>query len=97
MSVEYVDMNFYESMADDNIRDIEIETDVKLLVEKILPKMPKHLHSVLEKYYLEDKSQKTIAEEENVSVTTIKMRLFRAKKVFRKTIDENSNLCLANY
>ena len=90
-------MNFYESMADDSVRDIEAETDVKILVEKILPKMPKHLHSVLKKYYLEDKSQKDIAEEEKVSVATIKMRLFRAKKVFRKIIDENKNLCAATY
>ncbi len=89
-SVEYVDASFYDSFADDRINDFEIEMDRQMLVSKILPQMPKHLHGVLKKYYLEDKSQKTIADEERVSVATIKMRLFRAKKIFK-------NLCPANY
>ncbi|HDH04068.1 MAG TPA: RNA polymerase sigma factor [Candidatus Campbellbacteria bacterium] len=93
-SVEYFEENLYESTRGANIRDIEIEMDIKILVGKILPQMPEHLHGVLRKYYLEDKAQKDIAEEETVSLATIKMRLFRAKKAFRKILDRNQDLCL---
>ncbi len=46
--------------------------------------MPPHLQSVLRRYYLEDKSYQTIAKEENISIPTLKMRLFRAKRLFKK-------------
>jgi RNA polymerase sigma-70 factor (ECF subfamily) len=85
-SVKYVDQSFYEGFAALG-RDIETEADIQILVSRNLSKMPLHLQSVLKKYYLEDKSQKSIAKEEKVSVATIKMRLFRAKKVLRKILD----------
>lgn len=66
------------------------EQDAKALVEEIILKMPDHLAIVLKKYYLEDKSYKTIAEEEKISIPTLKMRLFRAKKVFRKISDKKN-------
>jgi DNA-directed RNA polymerase specialized sigma24 family protein len=46
--------------------------------------MPDHLRSVLQHYYMEDKSYRTIADEEGISISTLKMRLFRAKKMFKK-------------
>lgn len=85
-SIKYVDQSFYEGFAEVG-RNIETEADIQILVSRNLSKMPLHLQAVLKKYYLEDKSQKSIAEEEKVSVTTIKMRLFRAKKVLRKILD----------
>lgn len=87
-SVEYVDFGLYDKFIGDE-KDMELDTDAKLLVSKVLSNMPKNLREILEKYYLEDKSQKDIALEENVSVATIKMRVFRAKKAFRKIIEEN--------
>jgi len=74
-------------------REPEIETfesrfslaaDAKALVASALDKLPEHLGSVLRSYYLEDKSYKTIAKEQKISIPTLKMRLFRAKKLFRK-------------
>lgn len=62
--------------------------DAKALVAKILNKMPVYLKSVLEKYYLQDQSYKNIAHEEGISIPTLKMRLFRAKKIFKKLMDE---------
>lgn len=59
-------------------------SDAKAAVAKVLIQMPQHLRTVLERYYLEDKSYKMIAQEEKISIPTLKMRLFRAKKLFRK-------------
>lgn len=88
-TVSYDHPDFYEGLADENARDIGDDIDAKILVSKTLPKMPNRFQGVLQKYYLEDKSQKDIANEENVSVATVKMRLFRAKREFKKA------LCLA--
>lgn len=62
--------------------------DAKAVVAAVLEKMPAHLRSVLYRYYMEDKSYDTIAKEENISIPTLKMRLFRAKKLFRKISEE---------
>lgn len=63
---------------------ISLATDAKATVETVLAKMPDHLQTVLRRYYLEDKSYQTIAKEEQISIPTLKMRLFRAKRLFRK-------------
>ena len=66
--------------------------DAKAMVASVLDKMPAHLKSVLARYYIEDKSYKTIAQEENISIPTLKMRLFRAKRLFKKlSADETKN------
>ena len=91
-SVKYVDSTFYEGVADVKNNDFENEADMKACISQILPQLPSHLQGVLKKYYLEDKSQKEIAQEEGVSIVSIKMRLFRAKRLFRKIIEENKNL-----
>ena len=59
-------------------------TDAKAVIASVFEGMPPHLRSVLKSYYFDDKSYKTIAEEEHISIPTLKMRLFRAKKLFRK-------------
>ena len=74
---EFADMRFSEV------------SDAKAAVAKVLTQMPLHLRTVLEHYYLEDKSYKMIAEEEKISIPTLKMRLFRAKKLFRKLNNNN--------
>lgn len=87
-----VDQDFYDGIADVKNNDFEIEADMKACINQALPRLPVHLQGVLKKYYLDDKSQKQIAEEEGVSITSIKMRLFRAKRLFKKIIEENQNL-----
>ncbi len=89
-STVYFDSLFYEESFgyDDGL---EFYTDIKLLVSRVLSEMPNHLRGVVKKYYLEDKSQEIIANEENVSVATIKMCLFRARKMFKKILDSKQN------
>jgi RNA polymerase sigma-70 factor, ECF subfamily len=53
-------------------------------VKVALGKMPEPLAKVLEAYYFQDKSYKDIAEEQHITLPALKMRLFRAKKIFRK-------------
>lgn len=65
-----------------------VTADAKVAVAKVLNQMPEHLRTVLHQYYLEDKSYKTIAKEANISIPTLKMRLFRAKRIFRKLNDD---------
>jgi len=91
-TVKYVDSTFYDGVADDKGGDFEIEADLKTCINQILPQLPLHLQDVLKKYYLEDKPQKQIAEEEGVSIVSIKMRLFRAKRMFKKIIEKDKNL-----
>ncbi len=66
--------------------------DAKATVSGTLEKMPDHLRTVLASYYFEDKSYRTIADEERISIPTLKMRLFRAKKLFKKLNDEAARL-----
>lgn len=68
---------------------ISVAADAKATVAAMLAQMPSHLQSVLKRYYFEDKSYHTIAEEEDISIPTLKMRLFRAKKLFRNLIANN--------
>lgn len=68
-----------------------IAADAKTIVASLLEKMPEHLGKVLKSYYIEDKSYKTIAHEEKISIPTLKMRLFRAKKIFRKLNVDKEN------
>lgn len=70
---------------------VSFAADAKAAVAKVLEKMPSHLRSVLHRYYMEDKSYRTIAKEEDISIPTLKMRLFRAKKLFRKLNGETNN------
>lgn len=70
---------------------VSLAADAKQAVVSVLEKMPAHLGSVLRRYYLEDKSYRTVAQEEKISIPTLKMRLFRAKKLFRKLNDDSSN------
>ena len=63
---------------------IHTKADAEAAVSGTMRQMPDHLRSVLEGYYMEDKSYRTIADEEGISISTLKMRLFRAKKMFKK-------------
>lgn len=61
--------------------------DAKSIIADTLEKVPEHLAIVLKAYYFEDKSYQTIAQEHNISIPTLKMRLFRAKRIFKKLTD----------
>ncbi len=82
-NVEYLDPLLYEDALEDN-QDLSVAHDAKAAVQSVIEQMPEHLARVLKLYYLEDKSYADICKEEGISIPTLKMRLFRAKRLFKK-------------
>lgn len=84
---EYLDNLLYDGdegaafHKDENLGEI---SDARAQVGGILEKMPPHLGRLLKFYYLDDMSYQNIAEAEKISMSTLKMRLFRAKRLFKK-------------
>lgn len=88
-SVSYLDPVLYDdAIIDEGASALAANTDNRAIVTKTLEKMPEHLGRVMKLYYLEDKSYDDIAKVESISLTTLKMRLFRAKRLFKKLMDE---------
>ena len=84
-NVSYLDPVLYDDEAvTGEIMDFASLVDHKEIVGATIAKMPEHLGRLLRMYYIEDKSYKDIASAEKISTTTLKMRLFRAKKLFKK-------------
>lgn len=52
-------------------------------VSSVFVRMPNHLASILNKFFLEGKTQEEIAKEEGLSVGAVKTRVYRAKEAFR--------------
>lgn len=93
-NISYVDTLKYETAFAliDEGKNLQNAADASMVISRVMAKMPEHLGQILKKYYLEDKSQKDIAEEENISATAVKMRLFRAKKAFKKILEGEQKL-----
>ena len=83
---EYLDAFLYETLKDDNI---EAEINSKILVKEIMEKMPIELREVLELHYLKDLSYAQISERKNITIPALKMKLYRAREVFRKLLDDD--------
>jgi len=82
-NVEYLDPLLYEDTLEE-VNDLPGAHDSKKIVQAVVNKMPEHLGRVLKLYYLEDKSYADICKIEDISIPTLKMRLFRAKRLFKK-------------
>lgn len=63
-----------------------LNRETEEVVRSVLELMPDDLGALLKSYYLEDKSYKTIAASESMSIGALKMKLFRARKLFKKFI-----------
>lgn len=74
----------YDLLADPKGEDFKIDSELKDLIGKTMEQMPSHLQKVLNMYYLDGESYKNIAKKENTTISTIKMRIFRARKLFKK-------------
>lgn len=84
-SVEYLDPVLYDEGEKPlgYTQDLAAISDAKAVVRSVIGKMPEHLGRILGLYYLEDKSYKDICKLEKISMTALKMRLFRAKRLFK--------------
>lgn len=70
-------------MARDKFRQANLDRETEEIVRSVLEVVPDDLRSLLTAYYLEDKDYRTIAREEGITVGALKMKLFRARNVFR--------------
>ncbi len=61
-----------------------LERETGEVVRSVLAVLPEDLRGLLQAYYLEDKSYHTIAGENGITLGALKMKLFRARKLFRK-------------
>jgi len=52
-------------------------------LKEILAKMPNDFRELLELHYLEGLSYDQISEKKNITIPALKMRLFRARELFR--------------
>jgi len=82
-NTEYLDPVLYEDKLEVT-NELSSIHDARKAVEETINKMPEHLARVLKLYYLEDKSYADICKLEKLSIPTLKMRLFRAKRLFKK-------------
>ena len=83
-NVSYLDPVLYEDSVVEENSFRASDADNKAIITSTLVKMPEHLGRLLKMYYLDDKSYNDIAKAEKISTTTLKMRLFRAKRLFKK-------------
>ena len=68
--------------------NLETKIDNKNFIAEILGKLPNVFSAILKKYFFGGKSHKEIAAEDGISVMAAKLRLFRAKKAFKKAAEE---------
>lgn len=89
-NVSYLDPVLYDEDAiTGEIMDVVGMVDYKDAVAETIVQMPEHLGRLLKYYYLEDRSYRDIAAIEKISTTTLKMRLFRAKRLFKKLLKDD--------
>lgn len=60
------------------------EKQLRLLVRRRIGELPENYRRVIHDYYIEEKSYKKIAEEQEVEVKTIETKLYRARLWMRK-------------
>ena len=86
-NTEYLDPVLYDEMPGEH-HDLHAINDAKAAVKEVIDQMPEHLAGVLKLYYLSDMSYADICKQEKISIPTLKMRLFRAKRLFKKMSGE---------
>jgi len=89
-NTEYLDPVLYEESSNfSENKNVALEKDIKEGVAKAIGQMPEHLGRVLKMYFFDDMSYEEIAKAEKISMPALKMRIFRAKRVFKKIVGDN--------
>lgn len=78
----------YESLPDEKAVFLE-DLSVKNEVLMALSKLPEAAAHILKLQFLEGKNQEEIAAQENLSISAVKTRVHRAKKLFKNAYDKN--------
>ncbi|MBI2055276.1 MAG: sigma-70 family RNA polymerase sigma factor [Candidatus Sungbacteria bacterium] len=80
------DMDPTANEARFQFKEALLDRETEEVVKSVLEVMPADLGALLKAYYLEDKPYKTIAAANGMSLGALKMRLFRARKMFKKLL-----------
>lgn len=83
----YEDQYLYAASTRDSVFE---NKECKEEIESVLKRMPEELGSLLADHYLEDKPYVDIAADRGLSLNAVKMKLFRARRVFKKSLAEIS-------
>ncbi|HEX8946797.1 MAG TPA: RNA polymerase sigma factor [Candidatus Paceibacterota bacterium] len=90
----------HDAMATLEIEHYEALPDTEHFIDRLtvrnevfaaLAKLPETAARMLRLQFLEGKTQEEIAEEEGTSVSAVKTRVHRAKKLFKQEIERNNN------
>lgn len=74
----------HDTLQGDDGRTREGIEDAKRVVAEVMTQMPAHLREALELYYLREQSYDEICKALKITSTTLKMRLFRARQLFKR-------------
>ena len=85
--VTYLDTFLYETLGS---KEFQENLDAEIMVKEILAKMPSDFRELLEMHYLKGLSYEQISKEKQITIPALKMRLFRAREVFRNVSDGTS-------
>lgn len=85
-----LDPEFYETLADPVNRSEE-ET-MRDYVASFLSRMPAQLARPLKLHFIDEYSQKEIADMEGTTVSAVKTKIYRAKREFEKLLDEQKEV-----
>ena len=79
-----LEQDHYENLSK---KDHMVEAlDATLITQKLLSRIPEESRHLIEAHYIKDKSYNTIAKEEEIPLSTLKMRMFRARKLLKDII-----------
>lgn len=84
-----LDPELYETLPDP--ADYSHEETMRDYVASFLSRMPEQLARPLSLHFVEEYSQKEIAKMEGTTVSAVKTKIYRAKKEFRKLLDDHSS------
>jgi RNA polymerase sigma factor (sigma-70 family) len=76
-------------IAKDSVEKEILETDRRRLVRKKLDELPDNYRDVIYGFYIAEKSYQQMAEEQNVQVKTIEMKLYRARHWMKRNWKED--------
>ncbi|MEK7608990.1 MAG: RNA polymerase sigma factor [Patescibacteria group bacterium] len=89
-----VSMEFFETYKYDIIdekNNLKADLETKEIVAKVLLELPEELKKIVEMHYLQDLAYETISKKEKLTIPAIKMRLFRGRKMMKKTLTDSND------
>jgi len=83
---EYMDQLLYS--GDENIDNTFEKKERRDEIESVLDGMPEELSDLMKEHYLKDRPYAEIASAKGISLATLKMKLFRARKKFKEVLED---------